>query len=74
VYELLIAKSRIAAPSLGPPSYIAKYSSGREPSRAQCRRLWTNHRKAALGQNRKSSVGLGMSGVGWQAEVDFGRL
>ena len=28
----------------------------------------------ALGQNRKSSVGLGMSGVGGGAEVDFGRL
>ncbi len=29
---------------------------------------------SALGQNRKSSVGLGMSGVGGGAEVDFGRL
>ncbi len=27
-----------------------------------------------LGQTRKSSVSLGMSGVGGQAEVDFGRL
>ena len=27
-----------------------------------------------LGQNRKSGVGLGMSGVGGGAEVDFGRL
>ena len=27
-----------------------------------------------VGQNRKSSVGLGMSGVGGGAEVDFGRL
>ncbi len=27
-----------------------------------------------LGQQRKSSVGLGMSGVGGKAEVDFGRL
>jgi hypothetical protein len=27
-----------------------------------------------LGQKRKSSVGLGMSGVGGRAEVDFGRL
>ncbi len=27
-----------------------------------------------LGQNRKSSVGLGMSVVGGEAEVDFGRL
>ncbi len=28
----------------------------------------------SLGQNRKSSVGLGMSGVEGRAEVDFGRL
>ena len=30
--------------------------------------------ESASGQNRKSSVGLGMSGVGGEAEVDFGRL
>jgi hypothetical protein len=29
---------------------------------------------AASGQTRKSSVSLGMSGVGGKAEVDFGRL
>ncbi len=29
---------------------------------------------SALGHKRKSSVGLGMSGVGGGAEVDFGRL
>ncbi len=28
----------------------------------------------AEGQKRKSSVGLGMSGVGGKAEVDFGPL
>ena len=30
--------------------------------------------KAALGQNRKSSVGVGMSGVGGRADLKFGRL
>ena len=36
----------------------------------------TVHRglKSASGQKRKSSVALGMSGVGGRAEVDFGRL
>ncbi len=29
---------------------------------------------SASGHERKSSVSLGMSGVGGQAEVDFGRL
>ena len=29
---------------------------------------------SVVGQNRKSSVGLGMSGVGGKAEVEFGRL
>ncbi len=29
---------------------------------------------SGLGQQRKSSVGLGMSVVGGEAEVDFGRL
>jgi len=29
---------------------------------------------SVVGQTRKSSVSLGMSGVGGQAEVDFGRL
>ncbi len=28
----------------------------------------------AVGHNRKSNVGLGMSVVGGKAEVDFGRL
>ncbi|MEE8236974.1 MAG: hypothetical protein V3S67_01560, partial [Gammaproteobacteria bacterium] len=31
-------------------------------------------RMSASGQNRKSSVDLGMSVVGGKAEVDFGRL
>ncbi len=45
-----------------------------------CRKL-TYDKKAfqilamtGLGQTQKSSVGLGMSGVGGIAEVDFGRL
>ncbi len=34
---------------------------------------WPGGETSALGQTRKSGVSLGMSGVGGQAEVDFGR-
>ena len=34
----------------------------------------TMHLLAAVGQTRKSSMGLGISALGGKAEVDFGRL
>jgi hypothetical protein len=34
----------------------------------------TAFQMSGLGQKRKSSVGLGMSGVGGNADFDFGRL
>ncbi len=58
------------------------YKTGSEPLKCEDfmdevrsnRPQWVIDLVEALGQNRKSSVGFGMSGVGGRADIDFGWL